>query len=83
MLNYGFSGCPSCAKREVAGKCYDYHGQEDSIDFFGEIVRTYLDKELHPIVDNLSVHRHKEIKKWLEKRREESIFTSHALMPLC
>ena len=56
-------------KGEVIGKCYDHHRHEEFIDFLGEIERTYPDKELHLIVDNLSVHKHKDVKKWLAKRK--------------
>jgi len=34
-----------------------------------ETEKTYPDKELHLIVDNLDVHKHEEVKKWLKKRK--------------
>ena len=55
-------------KGEVIGKCYDRHRHEEFIDFLGETEKAYPDKELHLIVDNLSVHKHKDVKKWLEER---------------
>lgn len=55
-------------KGEVTGKCYDRHRHEEFIDFLEEIEKTYPDKELHIIVDNLNVHKHEDVKKWLKKR---------------
>lgn len=53
---------------KVTGKCYDRHRHEEFIDFLEEIEKEYPQKELHIIVDNLSVHKHKDVNKWLEKR---------------
>ena len=61
-------------KGEMMGKCYDRHRHEEFLDFLGEIERTYADKDLHLIIDNLSVHKHKEVKKWLEQREGRVTF---------
>lgn len=53
---------------KVTGKCYDRHRHEEFIDFLEEIDKEYSGKELHVIVDNLSVHKHADVKEWLEKR---------------
>lgn len=55
-------------KGDILGKCYDRHRNQEFIDFLDEIEKSYPKEELHIIVDNLSVHNHPNVKKWLEKR---------------
>lgn len=51
---------------EVMGKCYDRHTNNEFIDFLEEINQMYgRKKEIHLIVDNLSVHKHSNVKGWL------------------
>ena len=52
----------------VMGKCYNRHRHKEFIDFLNEIEKAYPKAELHIIVDNLSVHKHPEVKQWLKKR---------------
>jgi transposase len=53
---------------EVMGKCYDRHTNNEFIDFLEEINHRYgRKKEIHLIVDNLSVHKHSNVKGWLTR----------------
>jgi len=60
-------------KGEVLGKCYDRHRHQEFLDFLKTIETHFPDKELHLIVDNLSVHKHHEVKDYL-KERENRMF---------
>lgn len=55
-------------KGTIMGKCYNRHRHTEFIDFLNEIEKAYPQAELHIIVDNLSVHKHSEVKQWLKKR---------------
>ena len=52
---------------EVMGKCYERNTNNEFIDFLEEIDRSYgkHNKEIHLIVDKLSVHKHQNVKDWL------------------
>lgn len=52
---------------EVMGNCYERHTNNEFIDFLEEIDRSYgkHNKEIHLIVDNLSVHKHQNVRDWL------------------
>ena len=50
----------------VTGSCYDRHSNVEFLDFLQILDRTYASGELHLIVDNLSVHKHENVRKWLE-----------------
>ena len=45
---------------EIMEKCYGRHTNNECIDFVEEMDRSYgkHNKEIHLIVDNLSVHKH-------------------------
>jgi len=55
-------------KGEVLGKCYDRRRHQEFLDFLNEIEKAYPKVELHIIVDNLNIHKHPKVKKWLKKR---------------
>lgn len=55
-------------KGNVFGKCYDRHRHKEFIDFLNHVEKKYPNGELHIVVDNLSVHKHDKVKKWLKKR---------------
>lgn len=60
----------------VMGKCYDRHTNEEFVDFMQEVVNHNPDKELYVILDNLSVHKHQNVKNWLTKNeRVHFVFT--------
>ena len=50
----------------VTGSCYDRHSNVEFLDFLQILDRTYPSAELHLIVDNLSVHKHENVRKWLD-----------------
>lgn len=60
-------------KGDVIGKCYNRHRHQEFLDFMRTIETNFPDKELHLIVDNLSVHKHQKVKEYL-KEREDRIF---------
>lgn len=49
----------------VTGSCYDRHTNVEFLDFLRVLDRTYPSGEMHIIVDNLSVHKHENVRKWL------------------
>jgi len=55
---------------EVTGKIIDKNNADNFLSFLKSIDRKYTNKHLHVIVDNLSVHKHKDVKKWLSKKRK-------------
>ncbi|MFQ5868143.1 MAG: IS630 family transposase [bacterium] len=59
---------------KVLGRCYDRHTNKEFLDFLKKTYRRYLDREIHIIVDNLSVHKHKNVRDWLEKRKDKIKF---------
>jgi putative transposase len=50
----------------VTGVCYDRHSNAEFLDFLRILDRAYPSGELHLIVDNLSVHKHENVRRWLE-----------------
>lgn len=53
----------------VTGQCFDRHRHEEFLIFLKSLARCYPRRELHLIMDNLSMHKHKEIKKWLKRNK--------------
>ena len=52
---------------EVTANCTRRHTHQEFLDFLKQLVKTYPQPELHLIVDNLSAHKHKNVRTWLEK----------------
>lgn len=52
---------------EVIGQCASRHRHQEFLDFLRFLVRTYPDRELHLIVDNLSAHKHQTVNRWLRR----------------
>ena len=52
---------------KVIANCAPRHTHQEFLDFVKQLVKTYPEAELHLIVDNLSAHKHKNVKAWLEK----------------
>ena len=52
---------------KVIANCAPRHTHKEFLDFLKQLVKTYPEAELHLIVDNLSAHKHKNVKTWLEK----------------
>jgi len=55
---------------EITGDIIDKNNSENFLKFLKKIDRKYTNKHLHIIVDNLSVHKNAEIKKWLSHKRK-------------
>jgi putative transposase len=50
----------------VTGQCYDRHTHLEFLDFLQTLDKLYPSGKLHLIVDNLSVHKHENVYRWLE-----------------
>lgn len=60
----------------VTGQCFDRHSHKEFLIFLKNLARCYPRRELHLIMDNLSMHKHEEIQKWLKRnKRVEVHFT--------
>lgn len=58
----------SVHKGEITARTMDSNNANNFLSFLKSLGRKYRRKELHIIVDNLSVHKHKDIKEWLSKK---------------
>jgi putative transposase len=54
---------------EVEGRCVQRSDHEAFLNFLKHLYRKYPRKNLHVIVDNLSVHKHKKVIDWVSRRR--------------
>jgi transposase len=59
---------------EVMGKCYDRRSNQEFLDFLQELVQAYPEKDLYVIVDNLNIHKHKNVNRWLEQNPRVKFF---------
>lgn len=55
---------------EVTAKTVKSNNAENFLKFLKALDRKYRNKQLHLIVDNLSVHKHKDVKQWIEGKRK-------------
>jgi transposase len=55
---------------EITAKTMTSNNAGNFLKFLKKLDRNYTGKKLHIIVDNLSVHKNKEVKKWLEGKRK-------------
>jgi transposase len=55
---------------EVTAKTIDSNNAENFLKFLKNLDRKYRNKQLHIIVDNLSIHKHKDVKQWIEGKRK-------------
>jgi transposase len=55
---------------EVTAKTMKSNNAENFLSFLKKLDRSYRNKTLHIIVDNLSVHKNAKVKKWLESKRK-------------
>jgi len=53
----------------VDGRCVERNNHEDFLRYLKHLYRKFPGKELHVIVDNLSVHKHQKVKDWVSRRR--------------
>jgi len=57
----------------VTGQCFDRHRHEEFLIFLKYLARCYPRVELHLIMDNLSMHKHEEIEKWLKRNKRVQV----------
>ncbi len=55
---------------EVTAKTMKSNTAENFLKFLKSIDRKYRNKKLHVIADNLSIHKHKDVKEWLSGKRK-------------
>ncbi len=55
---------------EITGKTIKSNNAENFLKFLKKLDRIYRNKTLHIIVDNLSVHKNKQVKEWLKNKRK-------------
>ncbi|MEX2567787.1 MAG: IS630 family transposase [Cyclobacteriaceae bacterium] len=58
---------------EVVARNIKSNNAENFLSFLKSLDRRYRNRKLHIIVDNYSAHKHKDVKKWLEKKRKIQI----------
>ena len=54
---------------QVTAKTIDSNNHEAFLSFLKRLYRENPGRHLHVIVDNLSVHKHRKVREWIEKRR--------------
>ena len=57
---------------EVSGRCVDKNDHSAFLNFLKALYRQHPGKELHVILDNLSVHKHHQVQDWVRRRRRLS-----------
>lgn len=55
---------------EVTAKTVQSNNSENFLKFLKNIDRKYRNNKIHVIVDNLSVHKHKDVKEWVAGKRK-------------
>lgn len=53
----------------VEGRCVERQTHEEFLNFLKHLYRQYPRKHLHVIVDNLSAHKHENVKKWVNTKK--------------
>ena len=56
---------------EVTAKTIKSNNAENFLAFLKGLDRKYTKKKLHVIADNLSIHKHKDVKEWLEGKKKK------------
>jgi len=55
---------------EITAKTIEANNAENFLKFLKSLDRKYRNKKLHIIADNLSIHKHKDVKEWLAGKRK-------------
>ena len=55
---------------EITARTMASNNAENFLSFLKKLDRTYRNKTLHIIVDNLSIHKDRSVKEWLSKKRK-------------
>jgi transposase len=53
----------------IDGRCVEQNTHKEFLNYLKHIYRKYPGKQLHVILDNLSVHKHKAVTDWVSRRR--------------
>lgn len=59
---------------QVTARQVDRNNSENFLKFLKHLDRTYRNVELHLIMDNLSVHKNKNVQQWLQKKRKFHVY---------
>jgi putative transposase len=54
---------------EITANTIEKNNAQNFLKFLKKIYRKYPKKHLHVIADNLNVHKHKDVKKWVDSKR--------------
>ena len=54
------------AAAQVQAKCQDRHRSEDFLRFLDGVVKRYQDETIHVVLDNVSSHKSKAVRRWME-----------------
>lgn len=55
---------------EITAKTINTNNAENFLKFLKNLDRKYRNNKLHIIADNLSIHKHKDVKEWLDGKRK-------------
>ncbi|HEX2969730.1 MAG TPA: IS630 family transposase [Bacteroidales bacterium] len=55
---------------EITAKTIDSNNTDNFLKFLKKLDRSYRGKKLHIVIDNLPIHKNKEVNKWLEGKRK-------------
>lgn len=55
---------------EITAKTMKSNNAENFLKFLKRLDRKYRNKKIHVIADNLSIHKHQDVKKWIEGKRK-------------
>jgi transposase len=58
---------------EITANTMDKNNSKNFLAFLKKIYRKYPRKHLHVIADNLNVHKHKDVKEWVESKKRMTI----------
>jgi len=58
---------------EITAKTMKSNNAENFLSFLKKLDRKYTNNKLHIIADNLSVHKHKDVKEWLSRKRKVTL----------
>jgi transposase len=55
---------------EITAKTMKSNNADNFLSFLKSLDRKYTNKTIHIIADNLSIHKHKDVKQWLSRKRK-------------
>lgn len=58
---------------EITANTIDKNNAQNFLKFLKKVYRKYPRKNLHIIADNLNVHKHKDVKEWIESKKRMTI----------